>query len=64
MGAVATSVIIALYSRRLLAPTLKKLSGSKLIFANSCLNYLAAALAGSANLALMRFKEFQEGIEV
>eukprot|EP00347_Sterkiella_histriomuscorum_P004262 403361121 len=63
-GAVAASVLIALYSRTMMGPTLKRLSGSKLILANSALNYLAAAFAGAANLALMRSKEMRDGIQV
>jgi hypothetical protein len=32
--------------------------------ANSALNYFAGALAGAANLTLMRYKELTEGIKV
>ena len=35
-----------------------------MIVANAFLNYLAAAIAGSSNLALMRYKELKEGIDV
>ena len=63
-GAVLSSVLIALYTRRIFAPQLKKLKGSSLIMANSALNYLAGAFAGATNLVLMRFKELQEGIKV
>ena len=38
--------------------------GSKLILANACLNYFAAAFAGAGNLILMRFKELEEGINI
>lgn len=62
IGAVAASVIIALYSRRLMAPTLRRLTGSKHILANSGLNYMAGAIAGATNLILMRSKELQDGI--
>ena len=41
----------------MLAQRLAALSGARLILASACLNYFAAALAGTANVALMRFKE-------
>jgi hypothetical protein len=56
-GAVVTSMSIALISRMMLAQRLAALSGARLILASACLNYFAAALAGTANVALMRFKE-------
>jgi hypothetical protein len=64
MGAVAVSVSIALFTRTIFAGQLSKLSGSKLIFANSMLSYTAGATAGAANLVLMRSKELTEGITV
>ncbi|TNV86496.1 hypothetical protein FGO68_gene16303 [Halteria grandinella] len=63
-AATAVSVLIALYTRKAFASTLKPLSGYSLTFANSSLNYLAGALAGASNLALMRYREMQEGIKV
>lgn len=63
-GAVAVSVSIALISRTMVASTLKSLKGAKLILANSALNYIAAALAGTSNLILMRSKELKDGIAV
>jgi hypothetical protein len=63
-GAVAVSVLIALYTRTIFAPTLKTLKGSKLIIANAFLNYIAGSLAGASNLVLMRFKETQDGIKI
>ena len=63
-GAVVTSVGIALIGRTVCANWLKSLKGGKLIVANAFLNYLAAAFAGSSNLALMRYKELKEGIDV
>lgn len=39
------------------ASQLKKLKGSRLILANALLAYIPAALSGTANLILMRFKE-------
>jgi hypothetical protein len=53
-GAVGVSVSIALFSRTMLAPQLARLKGSKLVIANAFLSYFAGALAGSANLVLMR----------
>ena len=64
MAATAMSVLIALYSRRAFASTLRGLSGPRLTFWNSGLNYLAGAIAGASNLALMRHKELSEGIKV
>jgi hypothetical protein len=58
------SVSIALLSRRAMVSTLKSLKGSTLTFANSSLTYVAAALAGGANLALMRYKEREDGISI
>jgi hypothetical protein len=63
-GAVAMSVSIALGSRTLLAKPLSTLKGPKYFILNAFLNYLAAATAGATNLALMRFKELDEGITV
>lgn len=63
-GAVVTSMSIALISRMMLARRLAALSGARLILASACLNYFAAAFAGTANVALMRFKELQEGINI
>lgn len=64
LGAVAVSVSIALGSRILLKNALSSLKGPKFFVLNATLNYLAAAFAGATNLALMRFKELEEGIEV
>ena len=58
------SVLIALFSRTIFAPQLKKLQGSSYIIANACLNYIAGALAGASNLILMRFKETRDGIKI
>jgi hypothetical protein len=63
-GAVVTSCSIAILSRKLLAPVISKMKGSKLILMNALLNYLAGAFAGASNLALMRYKEIEEGITV
>lgn len=63
-AAVATSVGIALVSRNLMANTLSKLSGPRLVLMNAFLNYLAAAFSGFANCTLMRQKEFFDGINV
>lgn len=59
-----TSAGFALWSRIKLANTLKNLRGSKLILANSCLGYLAAAFSGVGNMVMMRSKEFKDGIKV
>ena len=56
--------MIALYTRKVFAPTLKRLQGPSLIFANSALNYFAGAFAGAANLVFMRYKELSDGIKV
>ncbi len=64
LGAVFVSVSISLSSRILLANYLSKLKGSKMILANAFLGYLAAAIPGTSNLVIMRFKEMQEGIKV
>jgi len=53
-AAVATSVGIALISRTMMAKTLSKMSGPKLVLTNALLNYFAAAFAGAANCMLMR----------
>ena len=53
-GAVVTSMGIAMVSRTMLAGTLRSLKGGKLILANATLNYFAAALAGAANVGMMR----------
>jgi len=58
------SVSIALFSRRIFAPQLSKMSGSKLIVANAFLNYIASAAAGASNLVLMRYKELEQGISI
>ena len=63
-AALVSSVLIALYTRRLFAPTLKNLQGPSLTFANSTLNYVAGAFAGASNLVFMRYKEFSDGIKV
>ena len=64
IGAVVVSCGIALASRILLAKQISLLKGGRLVLANAGLNYFASAFAGAANLALMRFKEGQEGINV
>lgn len=63
-GAVAVSVSIALGSRILLKKALANAKGARFLVMNAFLNYLAAAFAGAANLALMRFKETKEGVVV
>ena len=64
VGAVAASVSIALGTRMIFAPTLNRLKGGKYVMANALLNYIAGAAAGGTNLALMRMKELNEGVEV
>lgn len=64
LGATAVSVCIAIYTRRVFGKALTNMSGYRLTFANSSLNYLAGAFAGAANLAFMRHKELSEGINV
>lgn len=64
LAATTVSVLIALYTRRVFASTLKSLTGPSLTIANSTLGYLAGAFAGAANLSLMRSKELKEGINV
>ena len=64
LGATAVSVGIALYARTLLASTLNSFSGGKLVIANAVIGWLSGSLAGAANVALMRSKEFVEGIQV
>ena len=63
-AALASSVLIALYTRRVFAGTLKNLTGPSLTFANSFLNYFAGAFAGATNLVMMRYKELSDGIKV
>ena len=63
-AAVVTSVGIALVSRTLMAKQLASLTGSRLVMTNAFLNWIAAALAGFANCAMMRQKEYFEGINV
>ncbi len=63
-AALASSVLIALYTRRVFAGTLKNLSGPSLTFANSFLNYFAGAFAGATNLVMMRYKELSDGINI
>ena len=64
LGAVATSMTIALFSRRLFAKQLREFKGIKFLFFNALLNYLAGASAGASNLILMRNKELSTGISV
>jgi hypothetical protein len=64
IGAVFVSVSIAYASRTLLAGQIKNLKGGKLILANALLAYVPGALAGTANLILMRSKELKDGINV
>jgi hypothetical protein len=64
LTATLVSVSIALFSRIALASRINKLQGPSLTMANSALNYFAGAFAGASNLALMRYKELSEGIEV
>ncbi len=63
-AALVSSVLIAIFTRKLFAPTLKNLQGPSLTFANSTLNYVAGAFAGAANLVFMRSKELSDGINV
>jgi sideroflexin-5 len=63
-GAVTASIGIAYATRRLLAPQLAGLTGSKMILASAFLNYVAAAIPGAVNCSLMRQKELFDGIEV
>jgi sideroflexin-5 len=63
-AALVSSILIALYTRRIFAPTLKNLQGPSLTFTNSILNYVAGAVAGTANLVFMRYKELSDGIKV
>jgi sideroflexin-5 len=63
-AALTSSVLIALFTRRLFAGSLKNLQGPSLTFANSFLNYFAGAFAGATNLVMMRYKELSEGIKV
>lgn len=63
-AALASSVLIALFTRRVFAGTLKNLNGPSLTFANSFLNYFAGAFAGATNLVMMRYKELSDGIKV
>ena len=63
-AAVASSVGIALISRTLMSKQLATLKGPRLVLTNFFLNWVAAAVAGFANCALMRQKEVFEGIKV
>ena len=63
-AAVVASCGIALTSRTLMAKTLASQKGTKLLMLNFALNWVAAAVAGFSNLALMRQKEYFEGISV
>ena len=63
-AALVSSVVIALYTRRVFASTLSRLQGPSLTFANSILNYVAGAFAGATNLVFMRYKELADGIKV
>lgn len=63
-GAVAVSVGIALVTRTVFAKQISRLSGSRLIVANSLLAYMCAATAGASNLILMRSKELKSGIKI
>ena len=63
-AALASSVLIALFTRRIFASTLTKLNGPSLTFANSFLNYFAGAFAGATNLVMMRYKELSDGIKI
>lgn len=64
LGAVFVSVSIALYTRRVFASQLAKLSGANLNVANAFLAFLAGSMAGMMNMMLMRFKELREGIKI
>ena len=63
-AAVVTSCGIALISRVMMANYLASLKGTRLILTNTLLNWAAAAFAGFANCALMRQKEYFDGIMV
>lgn len=63
-GAVAVSMSIALFTRKIFAKQLAPLKGPSLIFANSFLAILAGSSAGAANLILMRQKELKQGVTV
>lgn len=54
VGAVIGSVGIAMTTRKMLAPQLSKLTGTKMVIANAFLNYIAAAFPGALNCTLMR----------
>ena len=64
VGALITSMAIALYTRKIFSSQLKQLKGTNYLFFNALLNYIAGALAGARNLILMRYKELKTGISV
>jgi len=57
LGAVVSSAGVALTSRKLLASYLLHGNAPSFLIINGLLNYLAAAIPGPINLAIMRWKE-------
>lgn len=64
VAAVSASVITALSIRHAVSGYTSKLSGGKLIVANSISSFFACAIAGYLNAKIMRNTELQLGIDV
>lgn len=63
-AAVGSSVSVALLLRKLFANASKRLTGTKLILANSFISLMASGTAGFLNTVCMRNVEMTKGIEV
>ena len=63
-AAVGTSIGVGLGVRKLLSPYSSKFTGSRALFLNFLISYLAVGSAGCLNLMLMRSNEIREGISL
>jgi hypothetical protein len=63
-AACSASILIGLGIRKALEPWTRKMTGAKLIVANSISTFFACTTAGGVNALLMRQKEMYSGIDV
>ena len=62
LGAVGASITIGLGTKKLLSPFQGYFSGTKGLFLNFIISFLAVGSAGCANVIMMRSKEITDGI--
>lgn len=62
LGAVGASITIGLGTKKLLSPFSGYFTGTKGLFMNFLISFLAVGSAGCANVMMMRSKEMTEGI--